>query len=153
LFAIPADCPSSVASALKNSFKQFFANPASAAGQLRLALEQLLTELGVKRFSKTKKGKRVSISLHDRIDLLGKGYPSVHDHLRAAKWLGNAGSHSGGKVSKEDVLDAYELTEFSLNELYMPTARRMRTLARKVNERKGPVKHPRKRGSLDRLKP
>ncbi|HEU4952818.1 MAG TPA: DUF4145 domain-containing protein [Holophagaceae bacterium] len=137
LFKIPAECPESVGTELKNSFAQFFASPSAALNFARSAIEALVTHLGVKRFQ-VQGGNRRPISLHIRITLLPAQYANVKELLLAIKWLGNAGSHPGAEISADDVLDAYELIEHVLAELFDGKSKAMKALARKVNKRKGP---------------
>ena len=65
----------------------------------------------------TKMGSQFTLSLHSRIKLLPKKYHDIQDIFMAVKWLGNAGSHSG-TVSADDVLDAYELMQKLLAEVF-----------------------------------
>lgn len=60
--------------------------------------------------------------------------------MLAIKWLGNAGSHSQKTVSRDDVIDAYELLEHILQEIYMQKTEKLKTKAQKINKMKGPVK-------------
>ena len=53
-------------------------------------------------------------------------------------WLGNAGSHEGTELSNNDVLDAYEIMEHLLAEIYNNKGARLAALAKKVNRNKGP---------------
>ena len=65
----------------------------------------------------------------------------LKDLILAIKWLGNAGTHDGGaKVTLDDVMDAYELTDHILQEVYSPKLAKLHKLAKKVNKQKGPVK-------------
>jgi hypothetical protein len=137
LFEIPGECPASVGLELENSFAQFFASPSAALNFARSAIEALVTHLGVKRFQ-VQGGKRRPISLHARINLLPAQYVNVKELLLAIKWLGNAGSHPGAEISADDVLDAYELIEHVLLELFGGKSKAMKALAKKVNKRKGP---------------
>jgi len=66
---LPEECPGSVTEPLEESFRLFFCSPASASNNVRIALEALLTELGIKRFV-VKNGKRQFLNLHSRIGLL-----------------------------------------------------------------------------------
>ena len=139
LFDIPDDCPQTVAQELQASFGQFFSSPSAALNSARSSVEALITHLGVKRFQ-IQKGKRRPISLHSRIGLLGAQYAHVKELLLAIKWLGNAGSHPGADISSDDVLDAYELIEHVLVELFGGKSKAMKALAKKVIKRKGPKK-------------
>jgi Domain of unknown function (DUF4145) len=142
LIDIPEKCPKSVAEPLKESFRLFFAVPSAASNNVRIAIEELLTELKVKRFNRVG-GKLRYVSLHQRIDLLPSKYMHLKDLILAIKWLGNAGSHgnnSSGSISMDDVMDSYELTEHILTEIYAPKTKKLISLAKKVNKKKGPVK-------------
>ena len=141
LIKIPADCPKTVQIPLHESFELFFSSPSSAANRVRISLENLLTELKVERFSTKKEGGRKLLSLHERIELLPEQYTHFKDVIFAIKWLGNAGSHSNDEISSDDVMDAYDLIEHVLEEIYEQKGKRERLqlIARKVNEKKGPA--------------
>jgi len=114
LLVIPTKCPESISAPLQESFRLFFASPGAASNHVRIAIEELLTDLKVRRFN-VSGGKRSFISLHQRITLLPAKYATLKDMILAIKWLGNAGSHSDadGKpsISMDDVMDSYELTQ------------------------------------------
>ena len=136
---IPADCPAPVSEAMQESFRLFFCSPPAASNNVRAAIEALLTELGVKRYI-VKNSKRQFLNLHTRIGLLDEKYGDLKELLFAIKWLGNAGSHADSSVTLDDVMDAYELIEQVLQELYTQKAKKVRALAKRVNRKKGPVK-------------
>lgn len=98
-----------------------------------------MTELGVKRFV-VKNGKRQFLNLHSRIGLLPAKHSDLRDLLFAIKWLGNAGSHADSVVTLDDVMDAYELVDHVLQELYAQRAKKAKALAKLVNKKKGPKK-------------
>jgi hypothetical protein len=137
LFDVPSTAPDEVQHELEQSFAQFFASPSAALNFARSAVEALVTHLGVKRFF-VQKGKRRPLSLHARIELLPAQYGHVKDLLLAIKWLGNAGSHPGSEISADDVLDAYELIHHVLGEIFGGRSKAMKSLAKKVNRRRGP---------------
>ena len=139
LFICPKGAPEQVEEELEASFELFFANPASASSHVRMALEHLLTALKVKRFT-TNGGRRWYLNLHKRIELLPKKYDSLKELFFAVKWLGNAGSHSERSISNDDVLDAYEIMQKVLDELYVRSDRRAAKIARRINKRKGPAR-------------
>ena len=136
---IPADCPTDVAVHLNESFALFFADPGAALNCARIAVEAVLTDLGIKRFTKVK-GVRRPIYLHQRIALLPPKHSHLIELLTAIKWLGNAGSHAGSDVSSDDVLLAYDLVEHVLAQIYDNKAKKLSASAKKVNKKKGPVK-------------
>lgn len=137
IFQCPKETPSNVIDELDKSFMLLFSDPPSSANHVRVALEHLLTELKVKRYS-TNNGKRHFISLHKRIDLIPNKYEHVKDIFLAIKWLGNAGSHSNHEVTMDDVFDSYELVIELLDEIYSRKRSKAKTLAKKINKKKGP---------------
>lgn len=138
IIEIPEDCPSTVSAPLRESFKLIFTSPSAAANNIRIGIEQLLTELKIKQFNIVG-GKRRIVSLHQRIALIPQKYDELKDLLFAIKWLGNAGSHGYGDVTIDDVFDAYEMTEHILQEIYAPKVKKLKAIAKKVNKKKGPA--------------
>ena len=139
LFRTPAECPESVAGPIKESFRLLLASPDAAANAVRAAVEQLLTELKIKRYTSSN-GKRRFISLHQRIALLPGQYAEIRDLILAIKWIGNIGSHSRNELTVDDVLDAYEFLEHVLEEIYGQKTRKLKSLAKKINRKGGPIK-------------
>jgi hypothetical protein len=93
---------------------------------------QLKTKL-LKIFKADKR--RRPLDLHQRIEQL----PNKHEHLKkqlfAIKWLGNEGSHNHDELSIDDVLDAYELMENVLQEIYQPKLEKIEVLLAKMKVR------------------
>jgi len=137
LFDVPSKTPEVVTSEIEASFAVFFADPKAAANHVRSAIEQILNELKIKKFT-VKNKKRRSLPLHFRIDTLPVKYLSIKQNLLAIKWLGNAGSHPGETLEKDDVLDAYEILEHLLDDLYNPKKVKIEKLVKAINKRKGP---------------
>lgn len=139
VFKIAENTPDDIKTSINESFKLFFANPSSSSNHLRIALEKLLDCLKVKRFE-TKNGKRVPINLHRRIDLLSIKYSNFKDLFFAIKWLGNTGSHSD-KINMDDVMDAYDIFENVLDELFDNRTKNSIKIAKQINKTKGRRKH------------
>ena len=137
---VPTECPASVSEPLQESFRLFFCSPRAASNNVRIALESLLTELGVKRFV-VKNSKRQFLNLHTRIGLLNDKYVELKELLFAIKWLGNAVSHAYSAITLDDVMDAYELIDHVLQELYTQRATKAKAIAKRVNRRKGPARY------------
>ena len=135
LFNISKETPDDVKGELIQSFELFFCNPPSSANHIRMALEKLLNHFKIKRFE-TRSGTRRFLSLHKRIEVGSTKFPTLKESFLALKWLGNAGSHSHKEVSIDDVIDAYEIFEFVLNELYKKKS--VSKLIKKINKSKGP---------------
>ncbi len=142
LFLCPSGTPDNVSEEIEKSFSLFFSDSPSAANHVRIALENLLTHLKIKRYKVGKK--RTFLALHLRIELL----PAKHKHLQdlffAVKWLGNAGSHSNKVVTRDDVLDAYEIMEEILQDLFVKKTIKIKKLAKQINKTKGPTKAKKK---------
>lgn len=139
IFNYQQDIPDEIQNELENSFSLFFCDPPSAANHVRMALEMLMTHIRIKQY-RVENGKRRYLSLHERIKLLPKKYHDIQDLFMAVKWLGNAGSHSGTTVSADDVLNAYELMEKLLAEVFNKESKKLKALAKKIIENKGPEK-------------
>ena len=140
LFTVSEKCPETVTREIKGSFKLFFADPSAAANYVRKAVDEILTGKGIARFATNKKGKRVRIPLHNRIVTFGNAKPDVAKKLLAIKWLGNEGSHADA-ISKNDVLDAYEILEWVLDDLYVGYRKQLENKVFKINKTKKPL-HP-----------
>ena len=139
IFTVPNDTPESVKEQINKSFEVFFSSPSSASNSIRVALEELLTDLKVKRYQ-VKGGKRMFINLHKRINLLPSKYKEFKELFLAVKWLGNAGSHSSNKITLDDVMDSYEIMDLALNRIYENTSKTVEKLAKDINKRRGPQK-------------
>lgn len=109
MFEMPQKCPEAIKNELRKAFAVFWSDHSASASHIRISLERLM-DLKITE-TETK-----SMKLHKRIDLFQKTDPIVGSHLMALKWLGNTSSHEGD-VSREDVLDAFEILEYALNEL------------------------------------
>lgn len=139
LMDLPKDCPAEVVGHLSDSFALFFADPGAALNCARTAVEAVLTDLGIKRFS-IAKGKRRPINLHQRIQSLPTKYDELKELLIAVKWLGNAGSHAGEEPTADDVRTTYDLLEHALSEIYEAKGKKLKAIAKKVNKMKGLLK-------------
>jgi hypothetical protein len=131
IFEIPAKCPKEVKTELRAGFALFWSDHAATSSRVRVALERLMDHLGVQKRRKDKNGMFLELSLHQRIDIFSKGEPSIGKQLMALKWLGNTGSHDG-QVSRDDVLDAFEILEHALSELIDRRTEKVVALAKKL---------------------
>ena len=86
---------------------------------------------------------RLYLSLHQRIERLPKKHANLKDLLFAIKWLGNAGSHSTRSITMDDVMDAYEIMDEVLGEVYPSKKRSARKIAKEINIKRGPRKRKR----------
>lgn len=132
---------SRIANPLWDSFSLFWSSPSAAGNALRIALEALMDYRGIKKTTINKKGKRVMIDLHSRIEMFQKKHPNLSelgDKLIALKWIGNSGSHLAGLEHKH-MVTAYEIMEHIIDELFNNTSVRLKKTAKVINKTKKPV--------------
>ena len=104
IFNYQKNIPDEITDELENSFSLFFCDPPSSANHIRMALENLLNHMKIKKYRILKR-KRSYLSLHERINSLPQKYHDIQELFMAVKWLGNAGSHGGKTVSPDHVLN------------------------------------------------
>lgn len=126
---IPSKCPDSVSDQVLKASSLIWCSPASSGNKIRVAVEQLMDEQGIP--------KNKNDTLDYRIQIFASKNKDIGEKLRAIKWIGNTGSHSDN-LELEDVLDAFELLEFCLEELYEGRSTRLKALAASINFHKAP---------------
>ncbi|MES2014697.1 MAG: DUF4145 domain-containing protein [Patescibacteria group bacterium] len=134
IFKISPNTPVDIRDSIEKSFQLFFINPSASANHMRIALEQLLDYLKVKKFE-TVKNKRFIISLHKRIESIPSKVSELKDLFFAVKWLGNDASHDGG-VSMDNVMDVYDMFESILDEIFGKKTKEIKKIAKKINRRR-----------------
>jgi len=134
---IPRRCPQLVSNALHDAFALYWSQPDACAGRIRVALEALLSHLGIPEQEVNNGGATSTLSLHRRIELFKAQNDAVGGQFMALKWLGNTGSH-GTSVTKGDILDGLELLEHSLVEVLEKRSEKMSALAKKLLDKHGP---------------
>jgi hypothetical protein len=143
---LPARTPSAIVERLKRSFSLYWSDPEACVNAIRAAVEVLLTARRVPQTHRLKPGApRRSMSLHRRVELFSATDRINGDLLLAAKWIGNAGSHSRS-ITHDDALDAYELVLLVLEQLYDDRRARVQAISRRVIRREGPRSRRRGRG-------
>ncbi|MGY3994114.1 DUF4145 domain-containing protein [Aeromonas veronii] len=133
---IPADCPAEVKEPLQESFRLFFCSPSSAGNNVRMAMESLLTQLGVPIQVTTPKFRR--LNLYERIQLLSDEHSEFKTLFDAIRLFGNDGSHPDSKITRHDVMDAYDLIEHVLQVLYKPAPKLPTDIVEKMAKRFDP---------------
>ncbi|MEB5924749.1 DUF4145 domain-containing protein [Franconibacter daqui] len=111
---ITENCPDEIEEPLIGSFSVYLSQPGSAANLIRIAVERLLTAIGVPETRDN--GKR--IWLGNRLERLSGPYEEYKDLLKAIKFLGNAGSHTHDSVAVPDIEDAFEIMGHVTNDLF-----------------------------------
>jgi len=94
----------------------------------------LQSYLGVPKRRKSKKGKYYDLNLHDRILFFALKDSSAGAQLMALKWFGNTGSHDN-MVSKDDLLDAFEILEHALVEIIDRRSAKVALLAKQLTKK------------------
>jgi hypothetical protein len=140
-FPIMESVPELVRTAILESFALVWSHPDSAGNAIRRSIENLLTHFRVPRRFRSKKNKMEVYSLHARIEKFGakKKFKECADRLLALKWIGNAGSHAGKSLSKQDVLDGFEILASTLALLFEEGDQGVKKKVRQINKRKGPM--------------
>ncbi|HEX3148647.1 MAG TPA: DUF4145 domain-containing protein [Gemmataceae bacterium] len=80
---------------------------------------------------------------HQRIELLEKKRPNMKEiceKMMGLPHLGNAGSHSGEKVDRKDVIDGFDILERVLHDKYSTHDGELAKMVAQINKRKGPRK-------------
>lgn len=134
---IPAGAPEEVRARVTEASRVIWTDPGAAANRLRLAIEELLNKLRIKKTTISKRGNRVRLNTHDRILLLKQKNVRAGETLEAVKWIGNQGSHDGGKLTATDVLDGAELLAYALKLLYDTTEVDIARRVKAINKSKG----------------
>jgi hypothetical protein len=129
MFEISKDCPDIIRAALRTSFRLAWSDSAAAAGRLRVALECMLSSLGIKD-RKRVPGKIVGRTLHERLEVLKKTHAEIAGNLMAVKWFGNTGSHETATVSFQDLMTAYTIVEHAMDDLISERAKRVKLAAK-----------------------
>jgi hypothetical protein len=109
-----ANTPDTVKEPLRMAGQLLWQSPEAAANHVRQAVEHLMDHQKVKKLSKAGGPK---LSLHARLLEFEKKDSVNGPILRAIKWIGNDGSHQGG-VSRQEVLDAFDMMELALTNLF-----------------------------------
>lgn len=139
LIRLPTSTPVPVQDGVNRASNVLFADPGLAATALRLVVEQFLTSEGVP-------DKRLTggfISADERIKTWKQGAADrgrVAGLLLAAKWIGNAGTHSLSTLSVKEVLDGVEFLDEAFHALFVGPD--IETRAKAINAARGPVPPP-----------
>lgn len=115
LIAIPNNTPPSVIREIRNAFSMAWIDPNVAANRLRVSAEYIMDDFGVPEVVSGQK-----ISLDRRISLFGETDMATRTHadtFRALRTVGDTRAH-GGQVDWATLLDAFEIFEAALEDLY-----------------------------------
>ncbi|WP_342714500.1 DUF4145 domain-containing protein [Bradyrhizobium sp. B024] len=126
IISLPVETPDSVRAELETAFKLFWIDLGSCANKMRISVERALDELGV----------AASRQLNDRIKKFEAIDASHAETFHALREVGNVGSHQGDNT-RETVLDAWEVYEDALRDLFGGHKSRITALKAKIRASKG----------------
>lgn len=138
IITYPRGVPESVGAHVDKAQELLWCDPSAATNRLRVAIERMLDDIGVKKTRLTRARKRPRLSLDERLKLWQDSAPQLADVAMAAKWLGNAGSHE--EIERDDACDAFEFVDHLLQEVYGKRTKALLKKVAKVNAKKGPLK-------------
>ncbi|MBP5119588.1 DUF4145 domain-containing protein [Pseudomonas protegens] len=128
--------PEKVMFSLRNASALYFSNPSACCNNIRIAAEEVLNSLGVPESSSHNKRR---LSFKDRIDLLPVKHQETIRLFDAIRWLGNHGSHPGDGIKKEHALQAFEIMEMLLEDLFSSRRSDVHALVLAITKAKGPI--------------
>lgn len=117
-FAIPNDTPANIKKILTESFSAYWQDRNASMNKVRTTIELILDDQVISQQKKSKSGKIVDMTLHERIEVFAKKFDEPGKSLMAAKMVGNIGSHQDQNISREIVLDVYECLLSCIEILY-----------------------------------
>jgi hypothetical protein len=140
LSIIPSPLPFRVAPRVPRAIQEviaevgtlFWSDHEAAANRVREVIEAILTDLGVPTLHPSGK----SMNLHLRIDSFRKmdgKWAEQADIVEAVKWIGNEGTHD--TLTRDDVLDAFDMLETVVEDIYVRTRVELLEKVRATNAR------------------
>ncbi|MVT66866.1 DUF4145 domain-containing protein [Bradyrhizobium pachyrhizi] len=126
IVSLPAETPDAVRYEIETAFKLYWVDLGSCANKMRISVERALDELGV----------APAHSLNERIKSFEAIEPDHAETFHALREVGNVGSHQGDN-SRETVLDAWEVYEDALRDLFGGHKSRINALRAKIRASKG----------------
>jgi hypothetical protein len=141
--------PVQVSTYLEKAFQVFWCDADSSVNRLRTVVEYLLDGLGISRTGL----KDERLFLGPRIDLLvDPKHNLVKGALNSIRHMGNEGSHGSVDIQRPELLLAFSVVNYCLEQLYPKVADHTELLkfVKEVNESKGfPKKSKRRANSTD----
>jgi hypothetical protein len=129
-------CPEQVKDELVSAAEIYWCSPSGCGNKLRNAVERMMDCKKVRKYKLTGKGKREPQNLHARIKEFSQKNKDLGSLLLAIKWLGNTASHTN-QLNQKDVLNAFEVLEYVIDELFGGKSQRIMKYANTVNKSKG----------------
>jgi hypothetical protein len=136
IIVVPEGTPDDVQENLDGAFGFFWHDLDAAGNRVRTAVERILDDQRVPKVPSAK-NRRTRLTLHTRLERFKDKNADAAELLMAVKWIGNAGSHSRS-LTRDDLMDGFDLIEQVLIELYSSHAKRTLKLAKSINRRRRP---------------
>jgi hypothetical protein len=114
LIEVDERVPTLIHGLIRSASEVFWCSGEACINRLRCVTEEILTFLQIPATAAS----GGFISLHQRIESIGNSHSAIRDALMAAKHMGNDASHGAFEVSREEVLDAFEVLSYCLVELF-----------------------------------
>lgn len=115
IIEVPDSVPAEIGVLIARATREVWGDPGASANTLRMALELIAADYGIKNAFPDGRFKPLDARLRELIPLLSSDDTA---YLIALKWLGNSGSHADAVVSQEDILVGFDLLELVLAQLY-----------------------------------
>ena len=136
IFKIHHHVPAQIKDAIQRSFRLFWVDESSCGNRIRTIAELIMDDFAISSTTE-KNGKVKYLTLDARIEIFSEQYPSESELLHSIRWIGNASTHRE-TITKNDIIEAYEILELILDRLYNRDADRIKTLSGKINATKKP---------------
>ncbi|MFD9055245.1 MULTISPECIES: DUF4145 domain-containing protein [Streptomyces] len=131
------EVPEDLKALISSASRVLLSDPNAAANRIRSAIECLLSHKRVKKFGVDRRGRRVRLSTHQRIELFKQVNEPASVQLMAMKWIGNAGSHEAEAIPLDHALNGIEHFARALELVYDPRERELQRRAEKIIKAKG----------------
>lgn len=137
---IPRLVPDEIRKEIESAFSLYWHDKAACVNRIRKTLELFLDCQKAPKKRKTKKGGFEMLTLHKRIERWGEVQKDsvLEDFLKAAKWIGNEGSHTND-IEADDVFDAFDFLEQILVTAYDEHIKELRKKAKKIIKKRKPL--------------
>ena len=136
IIEIPDKAPEKVKDEIDRATQLFWIDFNSCANRVRVSVENLLDYFEIAKTGINKKDEEYNLDLNARIELYKIINPDHAQTLTALRMIGNLGSH-GGNVTREPLLDAFEIYEHALMELFGGHKERIGKIRQKLIDTKG----------------
>jgi hypothetical protein len=137
LIELDDDVPNLVQQEIKAAFLLFWSDLGASASRLRASVERVLDDFKIP----STKASGGFLTLNDRIQQFKKIDPDHAETFDALRLVGNVGTH-GDDLKREALLDAFEIYEDALEELFVKKKHKAKidTLKKKIIDAKGDYK-------------